>query len=171
MGGAEGKPELLQRVSDFHAGRWEALLGRARALQPGARSSEPPTSAQLRKPGAGPPPSAHALDHAGPSRVFISVPCARSLPAAGAIACCLISFVLSLPSPSVFSSCAACASLCLLLSAPAGAVAFWTPSATIVQPAPGQVCSGGAGVRWSVRPHAFSEKLEPESPPTHALRT
>ena len=52
---------------------------------------------------------------------------------------------------SVFSSCAACASPCLLL--------------------PGQVCSGGAGVRWSVRPHAFAEKLEPESPPTHALRT
>ena len=72
---------------------------------------------------------------------------------------------------SVFSCCAACASPCLLLSAPAGAVAFWTPSATIVQPAPGQVCSGGAGVRWSVRPHAFAEKLEPESPPTHALRT
>ena len=72
---------------------------------------------------------------------------------------------------SVSPSCAACASPCLLLSAPAGAVAFWTPSATIVQPAPGQVCSGGAGVRWSVRPHAFAEKLEPESPPTHALRT
>ena len=75
---------------------------------------------------------------------------------------------------SVFSSCAACASPCLLLGGSAGAVAFWTPSATIVQPAPGQVCSGGAGVRWSVRPHAFAEKLEPEapeSPPRHALRT
>ena len=69
----------------------------------------------------------------------------------------------------MFSSCAAHASPCLLLSAPTGAVAFWTLSATIVQPAPGQVCSGGASVRWSVRPHAFAEKLEPESPPTHDL--
>ena len=31
--------------------------------------------------------------------------------------------------------------LLLLLSAPAGAVAFWTPSATIVQLAPGHVCT------------------------------
>ena len=32
----------------FHAGRWEALLHRARALQSGVRTSELPTSAQLR---------------------------------------------------------------------------------------------------------------------------
>ena len=36
---AEGKAELLQRISAFHAGRWEALLD---------RTSELPTSAQLR---------------------------------------------------------------------------------------------------------------------------
>ena len=32
-------------------------------------------------------------------------------------------------------------------------------------------CARSGVLRWSVRPHALAEKLEPESPPTHALRT
>ena len=50
--------------------------------------------------------------------------------------------------------------------APAGAVAFWTPLATTVQPAPSPGSSAAVRGRWNEQPLASVGKPEPESPPT-----